>query len=221
MSNSNLKEGTVNVTDVLAEFLSQNPDLLNDSVKEQLYETILNYREQFSANWNIDKIAAIKDAYRILDQFTMEYLQERNTFSCKKGCSFCCHMNVSCSKTEVEIIITYCKSKNIIVDQDYLKRQLKYSQEKIGKANEVSACIFLKNNECSIYDVRPISCRKYFVKSEPSFCNTKRRLTEKENVERLVIMDIEIFLSGILPVIEYEKNRLPKLLINSLHRALE
>lgn len=78
---------------------------------------------------------------------------------CKKGCSFCCHIPVRVMEMEAKVIHWYCKENGIPIDYN----------------RQGSACMFLSGEgSCSIYPVRPLVCRKYFVASDPKFCDTTR-----------------------------------------------
>jgi uncharacterized protein len=61
---------------------------------------------------------------------------------CKHGCASCCLNDLSMTAIEAEFLITNSKTKNKI-------------------AGEITGgeCIFLKNNECQIYNLRPVVCR--------------------------------------------------------------
>ena len=73
----------------------------------------------------------------------------QNTF-CKKGCNNCCFYKVSISELEAQLIENktgYKRSESInnLFITDY----------------HGSPCPFLKNEACSIYDVRPFVCRRF------------------------------------------------------------
>lgn len=98
----------------------------------------------------------------------------KDQISCRKGCAHCCHLRVSVSVPEAELIKEYCKEKDIPISRSYLKKQRHYTDETHHLA-ENSACVFLgPDNACKIYPVRPFSCRKYFVVSRPHLCNAKQ-----------------------------------------------
>lgn len=93
-----------------------------------------------------------------------------NNVSCKKGCSFCCYQPVDTTKEEIDIIF---EEENPIIDRELLKKQAGLNNEEYAKLNyEFKQCIFLKNNECSVYNNRPLVCRDYLVLTDPEFCDT-------------------------------------------------
>ena len=88
--------------------------------------------------------------------------------NCKTG--YCCHQQIDVSDDEAKVIVDFCNAVEIPIPHEYLKKQLattKFMQLKKG----CSACVFLKDNRCSIYPVRPAVCRTYFAVSSIHFCD--------------------------------------------------
>jgi Fe-S-cluster containining protein len=115
---------------------------------------------------------AMKRLYQKIDTQYNEILKDAQ-ISCKRGCAHCCHLNVDLTKPEAEYIISYCEENNIEIDKAKFKAQLNLTQDNRHLSKD-SACPFLKNNECSIYEARPIACRTYFVMNAPERCDSKR-----------------------------------------------
>jgi Fe-S-cluster containining protein len=89
--------------------------------------------------------------------------------ACKKGCAYCCHLNVDLLAGEEIVIRDYVKdvfSKEQI-NEIKQKAMIRY-QESEGKDVEErqdikGPCAFLADdNTCRIYDVRPVSCRGFY-----------------------------------------------------------
>lgn len=88
--------------------------------------------------------------------------------ACGKGCSSCCKMNVKISQLEANQIGEKIgkKAKMLIKSKNYS------SNEFIG-----IACIFLKDDACTIYDVRPFVCRKHiWFDTSAYWCDPSRSL---------------------------------------------
>jgi uncharacterized protein len=100
-------------------------------------------------------IKLIKKYYKYLDKLLSIY---GKYVPCKKGCSKCCNITVHVFDLEINIIKHFLD-----------KNKIKYSYNSIinGHSNRKDysgvICPFLENNICSIYEVRPFMCRKYFV----------------------------------------------------------
>lgn len=98
---------------------------------------------------------------------------EKFSFYCKEGCASCCTGNVIVTSLESENILT----QNIDLEDlknsldskrfhpklttnmiaDYMKDGKDLPEEDIDSS--WGKCVFLKENLCSIYDVRPFGCR--------------------------------------------------------------
>jgi Fe-S-cluster containining protein len=76
--------------------------------------------------------------------------------TCHKGCSDCCSNDFEISITEYFMILNYL---GIRYGQDYLEQ----CSKKAIASHSASNCIFIDctNGSCSIYEVRPLVCRKY------------------------------------------------------------
>lgn len=100
---------------------------------------------------------------QIVDGF---FQNTANKASCKRGCSSCCHLNVDITDCEAQVIKKFPHNKK------NLKLHSKLGQATRHKlSREESACPFLKDNECSIYEDRPLACRAYHVVSDPKLCD--------------------------------------------------
>lgn len=106
--------------------------------------------------------------------FASEVVQEN--VKCGRGCSFCCHTQVSVTSGEAELFAQK------IIDGKEIDLKKLYTQSKVGNHAghwyqlnyEERACVFLgEEGECSIYEDRPSVCRTNNVVSEPENCSTK------------------------------------------------
>jgi Fe-S-cluster containining protein len=78
--------------------------------------------------------------------------------ACGKGCSRCCHINVTLSAEEAEII-----GKEIGVKPVMPARFIKLDEREETMADHYGTpCPFLVNEQCSIYESRPLACRTLF-----------------------------------------------------------
>jgi hypothetical protein len=88
-------------------------------------------------------------------------LDELNSFNgdnvaCRRGCAHCCHTQVAISPAEAEMLgraIGQKPKQNV----GRINRQGYYDEQPYGYH---TPCTFLVNNECSIYEHRPLACRK-------------------------------------------------------------
>lgn len=89
-----------------------------------------------------------------------------DSLDCKRGCNHCCHWTVSVSDAEAALIRKTLKKHP---QKKRLEQRLKQTAEKIkgmdpaqrGQAKIPCAFLDDKDGACSIYEVRPLSCRAY------------------------------------------------------------
>jgi hypothetical protein len=85
--------------------------------------------------------------------------------ACKEGCDWCCHLTVGTSVPEVARIADYLRrtfspeelraTLERIVKLDEQKRDAKAN----NRAEEPLPCALLVDHHCSVYPVRPLTCR--------------------------------------------------------------
>ncbi len=140
---------------------------------------------------NTDELTkVVKLFYSELD----EELSKINTV-CLKGCSYCCYHPIYVTQLEGSYVEDHlitniglslfetiqgqwlewynkCERRNLFFNypefhiKERIDRDNKYYMSDIK-------CPFLINRECTIYDVRPIICRTYFVKKNPEYCKSR------------------------------------------------
>jgi len=111
-------------------------------------------------------IEVARNASEWLDRLTAAFYADcMPRLACKEGCSYCCSVPVDVSAPEVFAIAEHLKatrSKDELdalrhrID-DYLERHAGLSHQDRRMARVV--CPLLESNRCSIYRVRPLSCR--------------------------------------------------------------
>jgi len=82
-------------------------------------------------------------------------------FECQQGCANCCKINgglVVVSDIEVKNISKYLNISQEDFLNEYTLQVGKYTS--LIDKNETD-CIFLEDNKCSVYPVRPIQCRTF------------------------------------------------------------
>lgn len=164
-----------------------------DDILEAIYSQI-RYLQRLRASGASPNVLVLS-TYALIDG-VIQSIGHSHPVSCKKGCAFCCKMNVDVSPMEVTLIREYTKRHQIPVDLDYLKAQAAIPKEQIVFAPALSACVFLeKDNTCGIYPVRPLACRKYIVTNPPERCNAEAFPDAVLDV--LIDMDVEILVSAL------------------------
>jgi hypothetical protein len=163
------------VTSLLKDHLAllmEQPE--NQEMFDQILKLINGYKDQLRNLRAKNNIATIKEVYKAVDNFFNNSPEEnKKGIQCKTGCTACCFIDVDISFDEVAVIINYCTENAIEIDKEYLEKQAAVGRKKYS---ELSRCVFLKDNMCSIYPVRPIACRKHWVKTDPSLCDFSQNI---------------------------------------------
>jgi uncharacterized protein len=108
----------------------------------------------------------VRPRFRSLYQIADEMTAAAAPYSpCKRGCSACCHMATLISEPEAEMMAAALRIKI------HKPKTWPFFDLKTGVAHEYrdqfsetffgyeKPCTFLVNNECSIYEHRPLACR--------------------------------------------------------------
>lgn len=135
-----------------------------------VYDTITEIHKKTSR-------AVLLECFKAIDELNSREIGKlKRPLSCKKGCSSCCCIAVTCTNPEAKLALDTAKEKGLVIDKTRLKQQFIMGQDDTSFVNmdpDVKPCVFLQDNgECGIYEVRPMSCRNYFVVSDPFLCNT-------------------------------------------------
>ncbi len=179
-----------------------------NEILENILDALTTLRQLQSAGARPDSIMGA--LYAIVDR-KMDQHNQHEPVSCKKGCAFCCRMNVDVTPMEAIITLAFAKQRGITIDTDYLRAQAKIPKEMLAFTPGLSACVFLKkDNICGIYPARPLACRKYVVKNPPDQCNGEKYPHGTQDV--LIDVEIEVLVSAL--------HNLQNGQIDSLHKIL-
>ena len=155
--------------------------------------------------------AALMCGYKTIETaLAHAFAESPHTISCI-GCTaaHCCHQNVEITETEAAVIGQFCREQKITIPRQYLREQLTYGRENISSA-DCSACVFLKDNKCGIYPVRPVNCRIHNVVGPIENCDTK-------NNKGAVVATLPVTAAEMIGSVLFEEGgktgRLPKMMI--------
>jgi Putative zinc- or iron-chelating domain len=187
------------VTAMLRDYLGmlmEQPE--NRETIEQILKLIDGYTDQLRKLRTKSRFDATKEVYKAIDGFFLNAPEEsKKEIQCKAGCTACCFIDVDVSGDEAAVIIDYCMENGIEVDKAYLTEQSAVGRKSYSS---LSRCVFLKDDRCSIYPVRPIACRKHWVKTDPALCDFSKNIINR--VDGLFNVNTEILASAMLNVNE-------------------
>ncbi len=149
-------------------------DMIQDDVKRLIKKTEKLVSEIISVH-GISResiLSIIESVYRDGDEYVSVSELKENVASrieCNVGCCYCCHTRVSVTPAESLIICHHIKSRYSLKQMDTLMKRivsiLRQLKEKAENELELfwskTPCVFLDNDKCSIYSVRPFICRAW------------------------------------------------------------
>ncbi len=135
--------------------------------------------------------------------------------SCKKGCTACCHTQVSVTEDEAKLLAKHITK---IPDFDWHRLLTQVEAKDNGDPffdipYEQRGCVFLdKQGECQVYEDRPSVCRSNHAVSHPKLCETKNGIFSKIRLLKTVTADLIIYAyfkfsrnNGTLPYMLYKE----------------
>ena len=136
--------------------------------------------------------------------------------TCRKGCAHCCHINVSVTPEEADLLLEVGLAKGLSIDPKRLLKQIHWKDEDwLQQPRADARCVFLgDDNTCQVYEDRPLSCRKYFVVTEPELCNIEKHPGEK--VGSWADAELEIIVTAVWTF--YGVDTLPRQLMAAMLR---
>lgn len=210
-----MQRGTILVN---SEQLQKLWGVLDERQKSMIGEMHLHYEAEFAKLMTRARPMDVAHAVHkgIDDAVTLtKRTKNGRKIVCKRGCAACCKVHVSITPSEAQLIVKWCEVNNVAIDVDKVRRQAMHGFATWGlQSPGERRCVFLtKDNSCSVYDVRPMACRKYFVASDPANCDSVKR--PGAEVAVVATHEAEVMFSALFTV-EPGATTMPKLLLKEL-----
>ncbi|OIQ82991.1 flagellin N-methylase [mine drainage metagenome] len=144
----------MNITIVDESTLEQRRQLASDKLSVFFDRVPAALRERVSAlparisNMNARAVVKLQEVLRIADEL---FAHADGLIACAKGCGHCCHVSVPIADFEAQYI-----ADNIGVRPVALQQSIRHG---LDEFSERTPCPFLQQGACSIYAVRPLTCR--------------------------------------------------------------
>ena len=135
---------------MITEYKDKSEDIVLPPIPQELVSEFENTLHQL--NFIKDNNKKLEKIYEFLDLYNKFVA----TFSvCHNGCSACCKNEVQITKLEAQFIQD---NTEYLISNNYF--------------NKNWDCPFLINDSCTIYNVRPFSCRTMHTLDDPKYCET-------------------------------------------------
>ncbi len=212
------KMGYYYMSDTLSGLLKQSSEKDKKTIVQMLDHYIGEYKRIKSS---VDAASTAYNFHQHIESLIRQGMDspEGKQVKCKKGCSNCCHIPVDITRDEAILIHEYCQHEEIKINTDKLKRQSKYDLTNwFEQPKEDWPCVFLNlfTKSCTIYEYRPVSCRKLYALSEPEFCDIN---DPDKKVCRFVNAHVEIISSAMMNATP--SGIMPEILLNHLSKIKE
>ena len=111
---------------------------------------------------------AFRESCDVFDQTNSRLVAEgRTALACHEGCSLCCTLRVDVFAHEVLLIAQHIRARFSAGMLSELRARLASHAERVlpltpfEHATQNVVCPLLRDHRCSIYEVRPLSCRRH------------------------------------------------------------
>jgi Fe-S-cluster containining protein len=157
----------------------------------------------------------ISSSYSIINQWEKSV---GISHTCCQGCSHCCYHLIEIYGFELLAIMSYIEDKNLnyilnkavdiaeLIEKKFSGYEKDTSDYRMQYRSLSIPCIFLKNNTCLIYPVRPTSCVTYFSYGSHDGCARKgvipKHCKSFGTMEDWIVKQISVFF-------EYNDNKVP------------
>lgn len=132
----------------------------------EMWTDAKNPDDDSDANFII-KIRGMLDGITQLIDIATKVYHEKGKAECARGCYFCCRQMVTMSPVELFVLSYHIMLRFSEEEYKTFAERLNTFIDLPVNAREMAGrwCPLLVKNECSVYDVRPISCRTHLSQS--------------------------------------------------------
>lgn len=211
--------------------------LFNHTKVMENYDNIAQYALDNIFSLNGQPILALSKALDILKELYKKIDEGIDSFSqyapCRKGCSSCCHLYLECTDIEAEFVRRYIKRNrtskeieelnnkihNMLREMETTARPHTLEEDSLqdmylNYAAKKNPCIFLnEEGGCSIYEARPLSCRKFIVFTSRENCSISDKIVTPAlppaNIGTLAIENLSLVV-GRYKSLNYEERKAMK-----------
>lgn len=145
-----------------------------------------------------------KRAYSEIDTvFTQAVAASGKSIACKRGCFYCCYLKVDVKAQEAFVIADYVRAAFSAERIEEVKMHARSNWVKIKSMDSAQhsaanlPCPLLKDGACSVYPVRPMTCRQFHA-HDVRTCEESYRNPEDLSSPDSQIPQVKMTLAGAL-----------------------
>ncbi len=131
------------------QFADANLDKFFNSVTPELKAHVVSLPKRIT-QLSARPVIRLKEVLNTADQI---FDHAGKFAACARGCGHCCHVSVPITEFEARYM-----GDNLNIEPVALKQSIRHDLKEFSTH---TPCPFLKNGECSIYEVRPLTCRMH------------------------------------------------------------
>lgn len=124
------------------------------------------FRRKLATNKNkIFAIQLVRSLHEKIDALASHVKRKPNVhFDCKAGCSHCCTLRIETVAPEIFLLARHLKRQPADAVSALIEKLDGHSERarNVRMEDFFLPCPLLVNDKCSVYDLRPTMCRKYF-----------------------------------------------------------
>jgi hypothetical protein len=127
---------------------------------------VATLQETLGRSTDVDACVALaRQVARLVGQALQFFQDAQDGIACQAGCNFCCHLRVMVYPYEAIALHRYLGSQLPAAQAQRVRERLKENAAQLRQSQEPfattprSACAFLLDGQCSVYEVRPAAAR--------------------------------------------------------------
>lgn len=183
------------ISDTLSGILKQCDEEGQAQVAKAFHYYVAEYRRLLKAHPDDARSVAYSVQKEVQNNVDKKVESSKHKVSCRKGCAFCCYLSVDITLHEADLLLEMCQSEDISIDWKRVVKQARKADDFNSLDYQDRKCPFLADDDsCKVYRLRPNSCRKLVVVSDPKKCDTLNH--NGAQVARLVDVEAEIISSS-------------------------
>jgi hypothetical protein len=130
--------------------------------------TVVRALQELAPEFDEQAVATLAHSATLQHEHLLKQIFEQNPdakVACRSGCDHCCHQSVGVTPVEALSIVLFLRQHCSAAQLQVVTERVRSSHARTRglSADERYSpdhpCVFLERGACSIYDVRPLSCR--------------------------------------------------------------